>query len=41
MVFLSFDHASSFEPWSAPALSCTMSEGAIITCGIRKDRGYW
>ena len=41
MVFLPFDHASSSGLWNAPDLSCTMYEGAITTCGIRKNRGCW
>jgi len=40
MVFRLFDHAGSSEPWSAPALLCTTSEGAITTYGIRKSRGF-
>ena len=39
MGFLSFDHASSSAPWSAPAFLCTISEGATTTFGIRKSRG--
>ena len=39
MAFLSFDHASSSELWSAAALLCTMFEGAITTCGIPERPG--
>jgi len=38
MFFLSFDHASSSELWSAPALLCTMSEEATTTFDIHKSR---